>query len=438
MLLQQMVYEGDKDFEDKNLASKKLDSNVTAQVGRILPPQSHFQNVSGFQQFQPHQQDGQSQDLQAQGSSNAATNQNPGTHFARVASSDMMLNLNVPHLPNMSNMQNLQNGASSGPLFDFAFEDMENGENAHNGNHLLNLPFLSSFRSVGAQQPNLIPQLAANTNSTTTSNQNDTDHHMQASKEEAELALEFQDSCSVQFNPLSQRSVDFTDLHLVQGNPNLPGLSNALHQNNGVPKMELEHIGSQRDNSNHKRKSIELGLNLFSSRRTLGSSIRSQSKNLFNTLAKPFRKSSKKKSRRDKSETITTSCSNESKRSQKSETSKASKTSKKSAKSNDNENSVLNFEGGKHYSRIENVVLVGEIYTQLFINPALKKQTWVVIAKNFEKFFQENPNQQQTCVRTSGALERHFKVLKEQNRKEGGTMFAELYEEYKAFHKLKK
>ena len=96
---------------------------------------------------------------------------------------------------------------------------------------------------------------------------------------------------------------------------------------------------------------------------------------------------------------------------------------------------MFNFEGGKHYSRIENVVLVGEIYTQLFISPALKKQTLVAIAKNFEKFFEQNRSQQQTCVRTSGALERHFKVLKEQNRKVGGTMFAELYDEYKAFKK---
>ena len=174
-----------------------------------------------------------------------------------------------------------------------------------------------------------------------------------------------------------------------------------------LPKMDLQHMESQSGKANHKRKIVELGLGLFSSSQrngsALGSSIRSQSKNLLSSITKPFHESSKKKSRRNQSGKVATSCSNDSKRSQRSET------SKKFARSNENESSMLNFEGGKHYSRIENVVLVGEIFTQLFISPALKKHTWVAIAKNLEKFFEQNRSQQQTCVRTSGALARHSK-----------------------------
>lgn len=245
-------------------------------------------------------------------------------------------------------------------------------------------------------------------------------------KEENELILNFEDSCSVgpmhSFSQRSMKSVDFLDPTLLSSLRNHSSGSN-------LQKVKQEGGGGGGmeglTESGQKRKSVELG-NFLSSRRSvlgLGSSIRSQTKTFFQKM-NPFRPQNKKKSRREKSETMTSECS--------ADGSHPSNTSK-SAKGNGEIETAsgLNFEGGKHYSRVENIVLVGEIYTQLFVNPALKKKTWVVIAKNFETFFSENPNHQRICVRTAGALERHFKVLKEQNRKEGGTLFAEYYEEYR-------
>jgi len=237
-------------------------------------------------------------------------------------------------------------------------------------------------------------------------------------------------------NSSSRRQVQFTN--------NLM----SIPPNTNLTKIEPLQDGQNVDNDlGTKRKSIELGLPLFSSRRSYGfgpirTSLRTQSNKLLSKLGSPFKfKTTKKKTKREPSDTLTTLSSNDSKRSNNSNDSKTHDTDNLSRsatpesdgkpRSSGQANGVLNFEGGKHYSRIENVVLVGEIYTQLFVNPALKKKTWVIIAKNFEKFFNDNPSQQQTCIRTSGALERHFKVLKEQNRKEGGSMFAEMYEEYK-------
>lgn len=98
----------------------------------------------------------------------------------------------------------------------------------------------------------------------------------------------------------------------------------------------------------------------------------------------------------------------------------------------ENKSFVGSSEGGKHYAHIENVVLVGNIYVQLFKNPALKKQTWSLISEEYQKFFINHPEYKLNCNRTKGALERHFKVLKEQNRKEGGDMFLKLFNEFKS------
>lgn len=99
-------------------------------------------------------------------------------------------------------------------------------------------------------------------------------------------------------------------------------------------------------------------------------------------------------------------------------------------RNNDKTSVSTSNEGGKHYSHQENVILVGNIYEELFKNPALKKKTWTTILHNFNAFFESSSKYKMTCARTAGALERHFKVLKEQNRSEGGKMFKKLYLEF--------
>eukprot|EP00924_Labyrinthula_sp_SR-Ha-C_P008197 snap_masked-scaffold_11-processed-gene-5.43-mRNA-1 protein AED:1.00 eAED:1.00 QI:0/-1/0/0/-1/1/1/0/156 len=81
------------------------------------------------------------------------------------------------------------------------------------------------------------------------------------------------------------------------------------------------------------------------------------------------------------------------------------------------------------YTESENIMLVGLVFEELFTNPALNKASWNRIARKFNDNLKArgvNENKK-VILRTGKALDRHFKVLKERNRKNSGNLFRPTY-----------
>eukprot|EP00924_Labyrinthula_sp_SR-Ha-C_P008423 maker-scaffold_11-snap-gene-12.9-mRNA-1 protein AED:0.08 eAED:0.19 QI:0/0/0/0.66/0/0/3/0/191 len=94
---------------------------------------------------------------------------------------------------------------------------------------------------------------------------------------------------------------------------------------------------------------------------------------------------------------------------------------------------AINREGenyGGYWTKLERIVLVGNIYDQLFQNPVLCQSSWDVIVPNFQRHCNQlgmNLNRK----RSKTAIQRYFKELKRENMGNGMKLFKSLYMQWK-------
>eukprot|EP00924_Labyrinthula_sp_SR-Ha-C_P008443 snap_masked-scaffold_11-processed-gene-12.60-mRNA-1 protein AED:1.00 eAED:1.00 QI:0/-1/0/0/-1/1/1/0/150 len=87
------------------------------------------------------------------------------------------------------------------------------------------------------------------------------------------------------------------------------------------------------------------------------------------------------------------------------------------------------------WSNIERVVLVGNIYDQLFNNPVLCKESWNIIVRRFLKHC-DQLKIKTSRTRTSSAIQRYFKELKKENVAKNQTLFRALHVQWKLLKAL--
>eukprot|EP00924_Labyrinthula_sp_SR-Ha-C_P008444 snap_masked-scaffold_11-processed-gene-12.54-mRNA-1 protein AED:1.00 eAED:1.00 QI:0/-1/0/0/-1/1/1/0/99 len=84
----------------------------------------------------------------------------------------------------------------------------------------------------------------------------------------------------------------------------------------------------------------------------------------------------------------------------------------------------------RQWTELERIVLVGNIFDSLFINPYLTKRSWKEITRKFHAdcfLFEVNENTE----REQSAIERYFKTLKVENRQRNGELFMDLFQKWK-------
>eukprot|EP00924_Labyrinthula_sp_SR-Ha-C_P008400 snap_masked-scaffold_11-processed-gene-11.14-mRNA-1 protein AED:1.00 eAED:1.00 QI:0/-1/0/0/-1/1/1/0/147 len=88
-----------------------------------------------------------------------------------------------------------------------------------------------------------------------------------------------------------------------------------------------------------------------------------------------------------------------------------------------------------YWTNLERIVLVGNIYDQLFCNPVLCKESWEVIVANFQKHC-DQLGLSATRKRTKSAIQRYFKELKKENLAKNQVLFRNLHFQWKLLKSL--